>query len=601
MSQYTPTDQEREIIRVMQSEKTDWEGGTSWVTDNVAFEMREVVQKARKNYFGIFDQDKDPVTGRKKIFIPFTEWVVETALKNIDIDTSDIDVMSRNGKNFTQSELFKFVLKNKLESIGFGKLLNKLLRIVCIDGTGFLEVTDQNGLHVEVVDRLNMIYDPSAESMEQSSGVMKRALRTLPEFQVLGYDNTEFVEGKKEIDRTGFDLTNDVNVSTETPYVEEYTRYGWLQKWTLTGKEKDKGTYVYAKTIVSELDDTPVVHFAQEIDREENPFTMFKFKEILNRADGRGIGEMLFMPQAYVNEITNLRLNTSRITQMGLWKIKGNITPQQVSRLFATSAIKLEGNDDIERIENGTIDNASYIDEDRAYLWGNRVTGTTQEDELAANRPATNALIQQQGSSKGYNLRMEDLFLSLQSAIEEKMIPVIKKNIKEGDILRITGDPRALEKLEEPFIKELVYRRIEEEKKRGNIITDEAMIDSLVEQIKEDRRKLGKNRWLEVKKELFDTDFDVRIVIGDEQINRAAMAQSLQGVIGLLAQAGLPFKEPLKELFDILGLPAEQLVEEQPAQAAQPVPGQAAVQAAAQPLPAGVGQLTETQQVAQSQ
>ena len=172
---YQPTEAEKKAIKIMLNEKSNWQEGTVFVTPKVAFDTKKMVEKCRKNYYGIFNEGKDPVTKRDKIFIPFTEWIVETILKNIDIDTKDINVKAKNPSSYKIANIFRYVLRKKLEDVSFGKTINKLLKRVCIDGTGFLKIYRNNGkLQIDVVDRLNMLYDPSAETLDQSSGIIER-------------------------------------------------------------------------------------------------------------------------------------------------------------------------------------------------------------------------------------------------------------------------------------------------------------------------------------------------------------------------------------------------------------------------------------------
>ena len=89
---YTPTPEEVKVISIMKAEKATWEEGNVFVTPKVSFVMRNVINKARKNYYSIFDNEKDPITGRDNLFIPLTEWTVEDTLKEEDIDTKDITV-----------------------------------------------------------------------------------------------------------------------------------------------------------------------------------------------------------------------------------------------------------------------------------------------------------------------------------------------------------------------------------------------------------------------------------------------------------------------------------------------------------------------------
>lgn len=572
--QYTPTDEEKEVIRIIQSEKTNWEDGNVFVVDKVQFIMKNVVKKARKNYFGIFNSPKDPVTKREKIFIPLTEWTVETMLKNIDIDTKDIDVKARNTNAYLKAEVFRHILKKKLDDINFGQTLNRWLRRVAIDGTAYLKAYEEDGkLGVAVVDRLNMIADPSVECLDDSAGITERFILSKPEFDELNLDGKEYVDGVTSIDRTGIEAFSPSVQSTEIPYVELFERYGYFHEYVITGKEDDKKTFFYGKATVTGLNGTPVVHSVVKLDEEENPYGEGKLKEVPNRLDGRGIPEMLFNIQAYLNEVVNTRMNKARIVQLGLFKMKGNVTPQQFAKLFTTGGIKLDQSSEIEAMNTGSIDPSTYKDEEQAYQWGTRVTGTTNEDDQAASRPATNALLEQQGASKGYNLRIEDLMLSLGKFIEKKMLPIIKKEMlaDKGSLVRVTGDPKIFEKLDESLIRNQVYKNIESMSPTEKQMMRDSGVDMemFVQQGMEQMKALGEDRYIPIIEDLFDIEYDIKVVTSDESINRSVMASMLQNTLGILASSGLPVRDTLKELYDTMGLDGEKLIQDQPVQLPQ--------------------------------
>jgi hypothetical protein len=591
---YTPTEGEAMAIRIIKDEKSNWEEGIVWITDKIAYKMRNLVQKARRNFFGVFTNDVDPTTQREKIFVPFTEWTSETMIKNIDIDTKDIEVKAKHGGAYKIAWIAQMALKYYLDKMNFGKAINDTLRNTVIDGTGVLKVwREGKNILLKTVDRLNIIVDPSAPSIDESSGVIERHIMTLPEFNEYGWDNSEYVDGVDNIDRVG-GITNTSQITTEVPYVEVFERYGYLPKFCITENEKDRENYVYCQVCVSGLDRNPVVHKIKEV--KGNPYQEFKLKEVLNRFDGRGIPEMVFNIQAYINEIINIRLNTARVVQLGLWKARGSITPQQLKRLFSSNVIKLDASSDIERLDTGTISESSYRDEEQAYMWGRRQTGTTQEEEMASSRPATNAMIDQQSVAKGYDLVLEGIYLSLNKLIKDKLFPLIRQTITSVDTVRITGDMKDISKMDEEFTNTYVATKIEEMKStpegRNKLENDvmslveqgiplEQAEQQVVEEYKQmvlnETKKLGQDRFPEITKDMFNTDFDIVINPTYEQINKAAVSNGLLNAAKVLSNAGVPphmMKDVFAELFDVMGLDAEKLTEKISEPVAAPLPGQ---------------------------
>lgn len=565
---YTPTPEEVKVISIMKAEKATWEEGNVFVTPKVSFVMRNVINKARKNYYSIFDNEKDPITGRDKLFIPLTEWTVEDTLKEEDIDTKDITVKSRNG-SYLKAQVMRMVLMKYLDDIKFGETLNKWLRLIVTDGTAYLKAVEEEGkLEVRVVDALNIIADPSVECIDESTGIMEKVILSKPEFDELNLDMSEYVSLTYNVDHNTTNTMGSVMSTTQIPYVELWQRYGYLPRSIMTGKEKDNNSFFYGVAIVSGLNATPVVHSVEELKDEMNPYCEGRLKAVPGRRHGRGIPEMLFNTQAYLNEVINTRMNRARITQLGIFKMTGNVTPQEFKRMFTTGGIKLDNSSDISVLNTGGTDPSTYKDEDQTYQWASRVTGNTDDFNQAASRPATNALIEQQGANKGHNLRMEGILLVLGDFIQNKMLPIIKKELKrkKGEIIRITGDPKILMKLDEALIRNQVYKNIEamSPSEKQAIAQSGVDIESFVQQGMDAMKSLGEDRYMEIVDELFDSEYDTKIVTSDESINRNALAQSLQGTIGLLAGSGMPIRETLREYYDTIGLDSDRLVGEMP-------------------------------------
>jgi ASC-1-like (ASCH) protein len=157
---------------------------------------------------------------------------------------------------------------------------------------------------------------------------------------------------------------------------------------------------------------------------------------------------------------------------------------------------------------------------------------------------------------------MEDMFMSLSRFIKEKMVPAIKKGLTPGEIIRITGNPKDLERMDDLLVRHAIYKSLEENPVEKLTITEE-VLEEAVRITKEELKNLGEDRFPQIAKEIFDFDYDLKIVITDEQINKAVLAQLLQQTLGILVQAGLPIQDTMRELFDTLGLDGDRLVQQQ--------------------------------------
>lgn len=565
MDQYNPTQREAEALALIRAEKANWFEGQVWVTDRESFMMRNVVKKCRKNFYGIFDEPTDPVTGRKKIFVPMSEWIVETIIKNIDIDTKDIHVSPKKQEASAAAEVFEKILKNKLDKLRFGQIINDNNRNTCTDGTGILKVwKDGDSVKIRAIDRLNMLWDPSC-IIDESAGVIEINTMSVPELlsENYGWDNLDYVEGNTTLDRTNLFTSERGTSQTEIPYVRTYERYGWASKFILTGKEEDRKDYVYLLICATDVDDGGVVHKIKEV--KGHPYQDFQFKKLLNRGDGRGPIEMLFNSQAYVNEVVNTRANKARITGTSQWRVGGNITPKQLKKLFTTGAIKAEQGQ-IELLNTGVMDPSSYKDEEVAYQWSQRVTQSQREDEQAVSKPATNALIEEKGANKAYGQIIEGIMLNMSKFLEEKVVPIIIDTLKDGDIEKITGNADDIRRIRKPYIRNLV-RSMNENKVKNTgtpLFMSQEEEDAEVARIEAQMDKEGNTIWFPIFKKAFDTEFEINIDPSEDSINKGLMVQQLNSVVGTLTGAGVPIgdlKDVLQEIYDTMGLPGERLVE----------------------------------------
>jgi len=559
---YQPSDSEKEAIALVKNETSNWEQGEVNITDRVLFIMKNIVKNARKNYFGVFDEENDPTTGRRKIFIPITEWIVESIVKNIDIDTADIRVKAKNPSYYGIANVFRYVLRHYMDKIRFGKIINSIIRMTAIDGTCFVKTwRDGKDLKVRIIDRLNIIADPSANDLKDTP-VIERHIMTLPEFQEhTEWDNLD-IDGTKDISRAGGGVDNWGNIPSEIPMVSVYERYGYFSKYILTGNEDDREKYVYGVIVISGLDyGAGVFHFAKEVKR--CPYTVFKFKEIWNRLDGRGVGEMLIPLQAYINEIVNARVNRHRVTQLGLWKLRGGITPQMFSKMFTTYGIKLKSvRDDIEPLPMPAVDSTTYTDEQVGRKWAMDVSGVMDDKEVTASTPATNALIQERQSTSRSNLIKENLGFALEELIEDHFLPIIQEILKPGDIVRITGNPTDLQKIQAKLVENEVFSKAKDYMSQGFVMLPE-MIEKEIERLNEQLNEQGEDRFIRIDQGGFAGEYGIDVQIGDEKINPALLAQSITQALGIAAQfpnSRIKADEALKEIFDALGLDGERII-----------------------------------------
>ena len=192
---------EEKASNLVLSEVRMWEDASAFVTERVEFMIRPLIRQLRKNYWGVFDTPTDPNTGRKKIWPPLTETVVEDTIKNFDLDQKDVKVRSKNPRAFITSRILRPVLHDYLTSINFNEVLDETERVLAIDGTVVWKSWEENGkIKRRTVDLLNFYIDPLAESIEETPAVIERAVVPISTVKGMsGWMNTNMVEGQENI------------------------------------------------------------------------------------------------------------------------------------------------------------------------------------------------------------------------------------------------------------------------------------------------------------------------------------------------------------------------------------------------------------------
>src|SRR3954471_23469798 len=121
---YRPSDVEREAINIVRLEKQRWEDAVAYVTESIAFKMRDLVRVCRKNFYGIFDYPYDESTGREKLWYPLTEIFVNAAVKNYDLDTKDVGFRAKNEHGYEMTDITRSIVKDYLNKMNFGEVLD---------------------------------------------------------------------------------------------------------------------------------------------------------------------------------------------------------------------------------------------------------------------------------------------------------------------------------------------------------------------------------------------------------------------------------------------------------------------------------------------
>lgn len=566
---------------IVRGEKQRWEVATAFVTDRVSFKMRQLIRILRKNYYGIFDEPKDATTGLEKIWYPLTEINVEAVIKNIDLDQKDINFKAKGPNGYGLTDLTRAAVKNKLSKIYFGQKLDDFERMLAIDGTAVWKTYEEGGkMVVQQVDLLNIYIDPTTPSIQEAYRFTERALM-FPEAiaGMSGWHNTKdieenVVEGLPRTDPYWMNRASQVNSNVKM--IDVYECWGKIPLSLITGRRKDDDQEVEGHIVISGIDSPGrerchLIERNTKTDAEGNalkPYEECWFTKVPNRWYGRGVAEKLLTLQIYSNIVFNVRINRSRVSQLGLFKIRkgAGITPQMLSRLPSNGAVVLNSLDDLEQLEVQEVGATSYKDEDVINQLSERLTNAFEVatgEGLPSSTSATANAIQSQSAKTGFTLIKDQLGHFLERWMDRHALPLISKELSISDLIRIEADDDTYGELVDRVLLVLTSKALEEHYEQGFVPNPQELARAM--DAARGRLSSGDLFFSLVKKMVSD-ELETQVFITNEEID---VAVTVQNLINLLSLAPEYRDDIVKQTYELMGLSQPQANRQPPQQPGQ--------------------------------
>ncbi len=589
-------------IAIVDRERVNWEEAVSFITPKVAFRMRELIRILRKNYWGVFDQPIDKNTGREKIWIGLIMSLIETWVKNIDLDSKDIGFLARNNDGTQITELTRLAVKEYLDRMYFGEILDADERQVLIDGTivwkTWQQGTDKKPiLKRKTVDLLNFYIDPTEENIQTAYRVTERSiivnsdLAAMTGWKNVTDDKGRALPGSQILNRADGSRRSNFGTRMTGDYRDVWEMWGKGPKWLLTGDKdaEDAMDEVEMQIVVSGLESPqPTLHYIAENKNKDKfgnilkPYEEWRCAKIAGRWYGLGIAERALALQEYLNTIVNIRVNRHYISQLGLFKIKKGkgITAQMLGRLSANGGLQVTDMEDIEPLAVPPDDGTSYKDEEIIKGWAQQMTSAmpiSNGEILPASSSATANAIANTSSKSAYTLFKEGMGIFLERWIDRAALPVIAKTVTEGDIFRLTKDDGSWEKLCENVALNLVN---EELMKPSHYVPSEAELVAEIARVKNQLIN-GKAFFVKSVQKIIADGVDTKVHITNEDLDTSVTVSNLMALMQIPPENR--DQDMIKQIYDLLGL-------ELPAPAPAPQAQQGAPQQAPQgPAPTMLG------------
>lgn len=553
-------------VGIVRGEKERWEVATAFVTDRVSFKMRQLIRICRKNYYGIFDVPVDQYTGLEKTWYPLTEINVEAVLAQINIDQKDLNFRAKTPDGYGITDITRAAVKDKLSKMYFEQKLNDLERALLIDGTAVWKTYEENGkLITKLIDLLNIYVDPTTPSIQEAYRFTERTLMFPEEIQQMtGWMNTADVaynvpEGLPRTDPYWQNRATQVNSNVKLWDV--YEMWGQIPLSLITGETKDDNKEVAGRIVVSGIDSPgrERVHLIErnlKTDTEGNslkPYEECWYTRVPNRWYGRGVAEKLLTLQIYANIVFNVRINRSRISQLGLFKMKkgAGVTPQQLARLPSNGVVVLNNLEDLEQFQMQEVGESSYKDEEVINTITQRLTNAfniATGEALPSDTAATTASIQNQNSESNFTVIKNTIAGFLTRWMDRHALKIIAKELSTNQIVRITSDVDNYQKLVENVVMNKALLALDDSFAKGYLPSPQ----EIAQEIQNAQEKLRHgDMFIKLVKDIIAEELETQMYVTNDEMNVSVTIQNLL----TLMQVAPEYKDQLvQQTVDLMGL-----------------------------------------------
>lgn len=553
-------------LAIVDQERVNWEDAVSFITPKVGFRMRELIRILRKNFWGVFDEPIDPQTGRERIWINAVQSIVETWVKNVDLDQKDLGFIARNETGYDITELARLVTRDYLDRMYFGETIDADERQVLIDGTVVWKTWEDNSsgkavLKRKTVDLLNFYIDPTEENIQEAYRVTERAILLPSQIEAMsGWINTDNLPGSQILNRTDGSRRSNFGTKMTGDFRDVWELWGKIPRWVVSRDKEaaDAKDMIDGHIVVSGLEaPQPTLHLVKENKKKDKfgnvikPYEEWRAAKINGRWYGLGPVERMLALQEYLNTIMNIRISRSYTSQLGLFKIKKGkgITAQMLKRLPVNGAIPVTDMDDIQQFELNEASEASYKDEEVIKYWMQQITSAqpiSSGDIMPASASATANAIANTNAKSAYTMFKEGTGSFFERWMDRGALPIIAKTVKAGDVLPLTADDDRYKKLVETMAINIVYEKLDS----GETIPSR---EELLAEVERQKEILSAKPQVFIKtvQEIIADGLLAKVHVTNEDLDTSVTVKNLIDMMQIAPE----YREPmLKEAFDLMGL-----------------------------------------------
>ena len=281
-----------------------------------------------------------------------------------------------------------------------------------------------------------------------------------------------------------------------------------------------------------------------------------------NRWYGRGVAEKLLTMQIYANIVFNVRINRSRMSQLGIFKMKkgAGITAQMLARLPSNGVVVLNNMDDLQQMVVQEVGQTSYTDEQVINTISERLTNAFEivtGEALPSSTPATNAAIQNQNAKSGFALIKDSIGGFLERWMDRHALPIIAKELTTGAVVRFASDDDTFKQLVDRIVLSRAQEALDASFAKGYLPTEQE-INSEIDRAKE--KMLKGDLFINLLRDVIASELFTEVYVTNEEMD---VSVTIQNLLNMLRVAPQYQDAIVKQTFDLMGL-------QQPKTPAQP-------------------------------
>lgn len=516
----------------------EYESGSIPLSNTVTFSQPEMVNiiKTHQNHGFLKSLPGGMVDDR--MFYDIITPLVDTGVKNVDIDTKNVEPTSLTRDFQPHALLIKPELQLFFKYTDEDTRINNFVEIFVDEGNAVARKVKE-GIYKKVLLENLYVVDQTAETLEDTT-VLERDFMNQTQLRKMTEWNADEVEN----------LINSFKkseTSTKSPYFELFYCFSEVSVNELNeinGKkidEKDKNKYVQSMVVFGRAKTTKkddkvssekgFILFAEELKPEEikitrnyiikkyKPYEEGHFGAYKGRWLREGYRELCIQNQNRANELGNqIRIGMKLSLKHILWSKDDAIKGRNILSALQDGQILQAGDLNVLNLsENKNL--AAYAQEWNQNIQNAREKCRAFEMALADNSPssttATEANINNVNNSKYFKFKQQKLGIFFRNIYNRWVLPELLKNITDEHEIEIAGDPYYMDTIYDALTNCWYVQNLWKMPTHG---PEQA---EMIKQMKKEELQKNRKEFLMIQKDFFkNAEIVLDVTVTDESSNK---------------------------------------------------------------------------------